>query len=57
MTITLHWWYLPTALFLFPIAYGAFKNSMNQAQALDHFITTVGCWVFAVGILLGHFIF
>lgn len=60
MTITLHWWMLPIALFLLPFVYrmikpyeggGGYFGSMD----LEGMFFGIVSWAIAIGIIIGHF--
>jgi hypothetical protein len=58
MTVTLHWWYLPLALFLVHVVYANFRREPSNwwDMQLDTIFLATMCWAAAVGLLIGRFI-
>ena len=60
MIITLHWWYLPLALFLFPFLWLLIRrpddSGMWGDMYLDVFFAIAVCWISAIVSLITHWI-
>ena len=58
MTLTLHWWMLPVALFLLPFIWEAIRR--DEGGYFDMHLDTLTLlfvgWAAAVGIIIGHFV-
>ena len=60
LTINLHWWYIPLALFLFPFLYQVIRTPDHSGYYgdfnLDGFLVLVACWVGVIVSLITHFV-
>lgn len=64
--ITLHWYYLPIALFIFPIVmiwineklggYSKANDPFGAGAMLGSFLFTAACWIAAISIVIGHYL-
>ena len=56
MEIVLHWWMVVIGLVLFPFLYIYIRTPSGYYDfQIDSMLVTLGCWVGALGIIIGHF--
>ena len=56
MTITLHWWALPLALFIAGPMLARLDKSTGYMGGLAGALTCLACWIAAAFTLIGHFL-
>jgi len=57
MTIILHWWMIPVALFIIPLIYGMLhEDEGGYFPDMSVSFAVLVCWLAALCIIIGHFL-